>query len=995
MTFSAKTAVVGRQAASILEIDLDACSRRYGVSPCTADLALANEILESQTFNVSPWVSPASSITANDSNGPDGTATADKFEITTITSIEKRIYQPYATLDLNQVYTFGLNVRANGVQYVELAFASSGAETAYAIFDVIDGVLCDSGDYAAGTRFKGAKIAYVNDSTEVGYFRIQFSFDTEVVPGVEEIGLRLFDSTFTPAWVGVIGDAVDLWGAQLRKGLFLGRYTPTTTTVVDGMGDVDDLCFNTFDTCQDTANYLKEVKTYRFCDLVTRPTGLIDAYPSIKSVSYGATRIQPGGKFSVRGKVTVVLQDFSDTDEGVDVYAEERTFDQSAQGTFFGKLKERNKFYIGRPMRVLEGYLDPPFSLANFRTREYIIENVTGPDAKGRVTIEGKDVLALARNDRAKAPTASTYTLRTAMNNSQTTMLPQVGEAVDIVAVASDKHFRIDDEIVLIVSESPTDTVNVTRAQGGTTAAAHSVDASIQECLTYEDEPVIDVIDDLLVNFSGIPASFIPTTDWEAEETESLSGYLMETIISTPTGVTKLLQEICEITLIDLWYSDVDQEIKLKLQTPFTAVTETWTDADNLVLDSVKIKDLNTRRLSRVLIYYGIRNFARDLSEPENYQFINFEIEADKEGVNKYDDEKIRTIFSRWFDASNSTQVALTSQRLLDRFGITPFEVTFDIDAKDVETLQTGDVYDLVTRAIQDVNGVPKTTRFQIIETKPVKIGSRYRYISLAFFQDPTPDTLTIAASTSDYDVFVELGGPPGPVDVTLTINAAVDVDGTNGNPAITTVGMHPDSTLRIVNNGDIRGYGGNGGVGKSSSVLSFQESSCIFESSKFGGSAGQAGGDALNATIDVTIDNTNGNIWAGAGGGGGGDSYAFTVTSWGGGGGGGGIGTDTGNSGGGGSGNASNIDCDGPGIEADGAAGVAGSTSAAGAGGAAGGASAGDGGAGGADWGDDGNVGLSGGLAGGVGGFAVRLNGNSITWEGGNTAAKVKGDVA
>lgn len=1019
MTFASKVTEVGRHAATVLELDLDACSRSYGVSPCTADLALRNDLnysnqFEQATGGSTPGWTGTSLTTANAVNAPDGTLTADEFARIGTGSIQMESLQD-RTIGLsveatNTAQAFRMCVKpklVGGVvseRYFGISHFTSGTTVAGAWFDIQDGH--SMGTFGSDTVFHHY-IRYMDEATESGWYEVGVIYDSDSVPGTAQVGFFVTNANFDISTSGDIGDGVYIAWAQVRPlsavglaGTFTGpyvygKYAPRTTTVVDGMGDPSaDLCYNTFATCQDTANYLKEVRTYRFIDDILRPPDAVDIYPAVKSVRYSSTRLQPGGKYSARGQVTVSLQDFADGDWSTDDYQHLRDHNQENQGTFFGKFLERNKFYIGRPMRVKEGFIDPDtFSLTDFRTREYIIDSIAGPTSEGKVTITGKDVLALARDDRAKAPTASTWTLRAAMNSSQTTLLPQIGEAASIVA--GDKHIRVNDEIMLVGTESPTDTVNVTRAQGGTTAASHAIDDTVQECLTYEDEPVIDVIDDLLKNFANVPSAFIPYTDWETEETESLTGYNLETIISAPTGVTKLLQEISESTLIDLWYSDVDQEIKLKLQTPFTAVTETWDDDDHIVADSIKVRNMDKDRLSRVVIYYGMRNFAEKLTEPENYQFINFEIEADKEGVNKYDDERVRVIFSRWFDSTNSQQVALTSQRLLDRFGITPVEVTFDIDAKDVETLDVGDVYDLRTRVIQNVAGLPKTTRFQITESKPKNVGHRYTYKSLAFFQDPTPDTLTITANDSDYDVFVELGGPPGPIDATLTINSGVDVTATTGNPAITTVGMHPDSTLRIVNNGDILGHGGAGGSGKNVQISSEFESTCIEFNFKSGGSAGSAGGDAIYTTIDLTIDNTNGNIWAGAGGGGGGDSYEFENVGYGGGGGGGGIGTDTANGGAAGTATAIGFNCFGTPIVADGGAGGGGTTSAAGSGGAAGGAGAGAGGAGGADWGDDGSTGGSGGFSGGVGGYAIRLNGNTVTWEAGNTAAKVKGDVA
>jgi hypothetical protein len=689
-----------------------------------------------------------------------------------------------------------------------------------------------------------------------------------------------------------------------------------------------------------------------------------------------------------------VLQDFASTDNEIDDYAHDRTYNPEDQGTFFGKLKARHQYYIGRPMRVLEGYLDDA-DITDFRTREYIIDDISGPTADGKVIVKGKDVLSLAADVRAKAPTASTWTLRAAMDSSQTTLLPQTGEAVDIAA--GDKHVRINDEIIEIVSESPTDTLNVVRGKGGTVGAAHAIDDSIQECLTWENEPVIDAVDTLLTTFAGIPSSFIPTTDWEDEEAESLIGYDLETIITEPTGVLSLLKEIAKITLLDIWYDDTDQEIKLKLQTPFTSVTESINDDEHILADTLKVKDLNAQRLTRVLIYYGIRNYARDLTETENYSLINFEIEADKEGVNKYNDERIKVIFTRLFDASNAVQVALTSTRLLDRFGITPKAIEFDVDAKDVERLKTGDVFDLTSRIEQDADGTDAVNRYQVVETKAIKPGSQYRYKCEAFFQDPSPESITIAANETDYDLFVELGGPPGPVDVTVTINAAVVVSGTNGNPAFTTAGLHPDSTLTLINNGFIHGYGGDGGRGGggTANVLYSEKMGCLYNwSSQVTPENGQEGGDALVIDIaSVDIDNTNGEIFGGGGGGAGGTRLQTSNDYIGGGGGGGGIGTDT--AAGGALGDITADPTPGCSHDVfDGNAGTAGSTGAGGTGGAAGAAAGIDGGDGASDWGQAGDDNEDASVSGGPGGYAVRLNGASITWQGGNDSASVKGTV-
>lgn len=93
-----------------------------------------------------------------------------------------------------------------------------------------------------------------------------------------------------------------------------------------------------------------------------------------------------------------------------------------------------------------------------------------------------------------------------------------------------------------------------------------------------------------------------------------------------------------------------------------------------------------------------------------------------------------------------------------------------------------------------------------------------------------------------------ELMGRPAKVGNYVLINNS-EITARNGEPALKT-GVFPQaSTLSIINNSYITGYGGNGG-------------SC--------NSKGQDGGTAINVEMPCHIDNTNGYIYGGGGGGGG-----------------------------------------------------------------------------------------------------------------------------
>ncbi|MFZ5476300.1 MAG: MopE-related protein, partial [Myxococcota bacterium] len=131
--------------------------------------------------------------------------------------------------------------------------------------------------------------------------------------------------------------------------------------------------------------------------------------------------------------------------------------------------------------------------------------------------------------------------------------------------------------------------------------------------------------------------------------------------------------------------------------------------------------------------------------------------------------------------------------------------------------------------------------------------------------------TLTIAADVESYVVADALGYPTDPVRVEITVASGVTVSSAStGEPAFTTDGLAAGSIVVLTNLGTIHGRGGDGACG-------------------YGGD-GEDGGDAIEATVEVVIDNGSGAIYGGGGGGGAGDD-----PGGGGGGAGGGLGCDGG----------------------------------------------------------------------------------------------------
>lgn len=127
---------------------------------------------------------------------------------------------------------------------------------------------------------------------------------------------------------------------------------------------------------------------------------------------------------------------------------------------------------------------------------------------------------------------------------------------------------------------------------------------------------------------------------------------------------------------------------------------------------------------------------------------------------------------------------------------------------------------------------------------------------------------LNVVTSTTGYNVATDLyatypSAPNNqPVCVVSTVNPGVDVTSLSaGTPAFTSGGLPNGSVLAIVNNGNIIGKGGNGGIAT--------------DPAQGWSGAGENGGTAINVTVNTTIQN-NFNIY---GGGGGGNAMAFGLS--------------------------------------------------------------------------------------------------------------------
>lgn len=506
-------------------------------------------------------------------------------------------------------------------------------------------------------------------------------------------------------------------------------------------------CYNTIATCQDTANFLSTSLTLRFGkNQGGLPKGQT-IYPALISVSTRAGRVNLSGidpkrsPLGQRARITVTLQDFTDSESYIDPYRAQRVsgaaqadgigYVPQERGTFFAKVKARWPYYLGRSLRVLEGYEGD--ALASMRTRSYVVTEWDGPNAAGVVTITAKDVLDLADDNKAQAPRASRGKLAAALTASATSF--SIVPAGIGAEYAASGYIAIGREVMSFTRSS--DTFTVTRGQFGTTAAAASASDLVQQCLVYTKQPADVIIKDLLTTYAGVSAAYIDTATWAAETERWLGGTMFTAIVTKPEGVATLIGELCQHGIM-VWWDEVAQEIRLKLNRPLD-LDETFVainDEKHIIEGTAEIADAVEERASQVHFWHGIIDPTGSVTDGANFRKLVIGSALDLEADNFYGESRIKEIFSRWFGTSgDDANASVIVDRLIARYKYTPVNFSAELDVKDLASIDLTTLVEVSTRLMTDDTGAVEGRPMQILHREELRPGSRFRIEAQTFPQ--------------------------------------------------------------------------------------------------------------------------------------------------------------------------------------------------------------------------------------------------------------------
>lgn len=502
---------------------------------------------------------------------------------------------------------------------------------------------------------------------------------------------------------------------------------PCTATT----GDPSTKCFNTYATCQDQPNYDKGTKQITF---KKNQAGDVEEYtiPILKNFSVTLpelnifsrdTKNQELGKF---GKCTVSCSDTIFSDNHLDPYVSERSYNPLERGTFWTKFLARNPYYEGWKIRLYDGEVGQ--TLAEMNVREYELEKITNPDSNGNVRITATDLMRKTDKDKSIWPPVSDCKLLNDADSNDTSFTTD-GRLTDydMAVVDLSKGIVVGGRAYSIDVE--TDNGNGTFTYSILGAAGEDIPAGTEceSAVSFGNEAAPNVIFGFLQQV--FDSSELDSVNIITElQTYLLPDYLnIGSFIPKPTPVSELLGALARQCGFYFWYDDEDQLIKLKVIRDEDDPVVLLDQYNNLIEGKTSSKYISEDRVTDVLIRYDLPIFF-SLDQSQVYYQKSTLLIGDAYLSGNTFNESITYSSDANFVHSDSGATA-TAERFLQMFEDATRTISFELDIKD--DIKMAQVFKLAWRGYTDIYGNDEVINW--ICTGRTRQGSRLKITAQEF----------------------------------------------------------------------------------------------------------------------------------------------------------------------------------------------------------------------------------------------------------------------
>jgi len=322
----------------------------------------------------------------------------------------------------------------------------------------------------------------------------------------------------------------------------------------------------------------------------------------------------------------------------------------------------------------------------------------------------------------------------------------------------------IEDEIIAYTAKNvaANSLTGCTRAQHGTTAAAHGANENVDRAIYYAPQKPHTQIALMFTDWGYTPNVEYKSTSLVALGTPDFKLPLTEAVICKPTKRFDLLAELLELADAYQW-TNLDGQFEFARRVP-NAPSRTYqylSDASNIVLRTGRSDYREDARITRFLVYWHRFITTTDDEDTKYFARLDVGVSPDREAPEWYDKEYPEELFSR-FLMSDSESPSEVHDRNVANFALrnvfrrrdTPIELQCDVELKD-EGIRVGQFVRISTDEVVRIDGSPVSEQlFQCIKREYLDFQFRltFRRLGLGNVAYVAPNSTPVFSSADSDD---------------------------------------------------------------------------------------------------------------------------------------------------------------------------------------------------------------------------------------------------